>query len=99
MCRSAPPLKGKKGGEIGTPLTRARFDSPDQQLDLYKMAVDHRRLLGRLVLFLHGICRQLQYCGSLPGDQVSEQDDRAIREFQRIMVLVGLVGPNPPKSR
>jgi hypothetical protein len=41
--------------------------------------------------FLDRHCRQLQYGSALPGNQVSEENDRAVRELERIVMLMGLV--------
>jgi hypothetical protein len=41
--------------------------------------------------FLDRHCGQLQYCRPLPGNQIGEENDRAVRELERIVMLVGLV--------
>jgi hypothetical protein len=41
--------------------------------------------------FLDRHCGQLQYCSALPGNQISEENDRAVGELERIVMLVGLV--------
>jgi hypothetical protein len=53
--------------------------------------------LGRPRLLLNWARRQLQHRSPLPGNEVSNQSDHAIREFQSVMMLVNSVGIDLPK--
>src|SRR3954468_19421254 len=64
----------------------------------------HRTSFSSLSLSYTGplldrIRRQLQHFGLLSRDEIGDQDDCAIRKFQRVMMTCGLIGIYLTKSR